>query len=81
VSSASLALIIFHVDIKVTQQNDWHILTTSPCQKLKHFAYFWRTPSQVRKYQRFSNHHWEYLEIRTEPPPALFNPFTRHPAA
>jgi hypothetical protein len=22
---------IFHVDVKVTRQYDWHILTTSPC--------------------------------------------------
>jgi hypothetical protein len=22
---------------------DWHILRTSPCLKLKHFAHFWRT--------------------------------------
>jgi hypothetical protein len=65
-------VIILRVDIKVTCQFDWHILTTSPCQKLvKHFAHFWRIPSQVRKFQRFpivTGSIWRNVQL----PPALF---------
>jgi hypothetical protein len=57
------SVIIFHVDIKVTRQYEWHSLITSPCQKLKHSAHFWRIPSQVSKYQRFpvvAGRSWRY---------------------
>jgi hypothetical protein len=32
-------VIFFHIHAKVTHQYDWHICTTSPCQKLKHFEH------------------------------------------
>jgi hypothetical protein len=67
----TLAIIIFHIDVKVTYQYDWHIPTTSPCQNLKHFAHFWRTPSQVRKYQRFPIVAGSILRY-VQSPPALF---------
>jgi hypothetical protein len=68
-------VVIFHVDVKVTRQYDWHIPTTSPCQKLKHVAHFWRIPNQVRKYQRFpvvAGSIWRYTNT--------FYLFTRHSA-
>jgi hypothetical protein len=67
-------VIIFHVDVKVTRQYDWHFLTTSPCQKLKQFAHFGEYPAKLENIKGLESSLGDMYKVTT----STFCPFTGH---
>jgi hypothetical protein len=71
-------VIIFHVDVKVNRQYEWHVLTTYPCQKPKHFAHFFgEYPSKLGNIKDFQSSLGVFGDMYT----VATSTFTGHSAA